>query len=212
MRACLVTDLSVWRGRTMARTKQGAARARTAAVVLGVLDQIQRCRGRACGTEVSRLSSVHMYVLAHTWRAVDEQRCTTVLAKTGAAVQLCPYAGAVGGADKRNGVKGQSKDKQGSGLISTVGRGRYRRLTLSAGVRPRYSPTQPHTTTHPTASIPPIPNLRDCLTSISSRNLNLDLVHRETSLPHPTIFNTFRNIHTNVHTNSMPSCLSLYGS
>lgn len=29
-----------------------------------------------------------MYVLAHTWRAVDEQRCATVLAKTGAAVRL----------------------------------------------------------------------------------------------------------------------------
>lgn len=101
----------------MTRTKEGALRAWTAAVVWSA-GQIQRCRGRACGTEVSRLSSVHMYVLAHTWRAGDEQRCATVLAKNGAAVRLCSYAGAVGGADKRNGVKSQSKDKQGSGLIS----------------------------------------------------------------------------------------------
>lgn len=53
-----------------------------------------------------------MYVLAHTWLADVEQRCATV-----------PYAGAVGGADKRNGVKSQSKDKQGSGLISMAGAG-----------------------------------------------------------------------------------------
>lgn len=30
---------------------------------------IQRCRGRVCGTAMSRLSSLHMYVLAHTWPA-----------------------------------------------------------------------------------------------------------------------------------------------
>lgn len=169
----------------MMRTKEGAPRARTAAVALECWPDstVQGSSVRDRGVKVVKRTYVR--TRAHMAGGCRAALCDCPRKKWCCCATV-PYAGAVGGADKRNGVKSQSKDKQGSGTHFHGARGRYRRLTLSTRARPRYSPTQPHTTTHPTASIPPIPNLRDCLTSISSLNLNLDLVHRETSLPPST--------------------------
>lgn len=119
-----------------------------------------------------------MYVLAHTWLTRDEQRCcATVLVKIGLPCDChCPRMQVrVGGADKRNGVKSQSKDKQGSVVSFPTS---VREVPQADTTRGSTFPTQPHLTHthtlppmvrhHPTASIPPIPNLRDCLTSIST--------------------------------------------
>lgn len=139
-----------------------------------------------------------------------------------------PYAGAVGGADKRNGVKSQSKDKQGS-----VGsfQWRAREIPQADTTHGVLFPTQPHTHTHThTHALTHLHDHQRCYNHPPNRihsahpkspglpNLILDpepptLTSFIAKLPlppcSPTLLTKIHHTHTN---NNKPSFLSLVAS